>query len=91
MCNRKDDSHWPDLPGHWIDGLDLGSRKVGHDYESGNPLECRIGPPRERIGNGLGTVRPFGPVKERRHVPMDPQNFGYLPFSPSFASCAFRV
>ena len=43
----------------------------------------------DRLGNGSGTVRPFGPSRERRHVPMDLQNLGYLPFSPLFASCAF--
>ena len=44
---------------------------------------------KDNLGNGLGTVHPFGLSKERRHIPMDPQNFGYLSFSPSFASCVF--
>ena len=34
-------------------------------------------------------VRPFGPSRECRHVPMDLQNLGYLSFSASFASRAF--
>ena len=44
---------------------------------------------KDHLGNGLGTVHPFGLSRERRHVLMDPQNLGYFSFSPSFASCAF--
>ena len=53
MYNRKDGLHRPDPPGHRIDGLDPELQKAGHDYKSRNPLECWIGPPRERIGNGM--------------------------------------
>ena len=52
MSNWKDGSHHPDPLGHRIDGSDPESRKAGHNYESGNPLEYWIGPPREWIGNG---------------------------------------
>ena len=44
---------------------------------------------KDHLGNGSGMVRPFGLSRERRHVLMDPQNFGYLSFSPSFVSCGF--
>ena len=44
---------------------------------------------KDLLGNGTGMVRPFGLSRERHHVRMDPQNFGYLSFSPSFASCVF--
>ena len=44
---------------------------------------------KNHLGNGSGTVRPFGLSREHCHVPMDPQNLGYLSFSPSFASCIF--
>ena len=44
---------------------------------------------KDHLGNGLGTVRIFGLSRERCHVLMNPQNLGYLSFSPSFASCAF--
>ena len=44
---------------------------------------------KDHLGNGSGMVCPFGLFRERRHVPMDPQNLGYLSFPPSFASCAF--
>ena len=37
MRNRKDDPHWPDPPGHRIDGSDPRSRKAGHDYEVREP------------------------------------------------------
>ena len=44
---------------------------------------------KDHLGNGSGTVCPFGLSRERRHVPMDSQNFGYLSFSSSFAYCDF--
>ena len=44
---------------------------------------------KDLLGNGSRMVRTFGLSRERCHVPMDPQNFGYLSFSPSFASCVF--
>ena len=46
---------------------------------------------KDHLGNGSGMVRPFGLSRERCHVPMDPQNLGYLSFSPSFASCVLLV
>ena len=44
---------------------------------------------KDHLGNKMGTVRPFGLSRERRYIPMDPQNLGHLSFPPSFASCAF--
>ena len=79
------------LLGGWSIGSDPGSWNLDHriwiimNRPSIYLLEYQNG----HLGNGLGAMRPSGPARERCNVLMDPQNLGYPPSPPLFASFAF--